>query len=69
MSRPTTFSTPATEAIRVRVTPEQRQELRQVAKENQTNVATVIREAVNTYVADYRDRPPGFVVQNSRPGG
>lgn len=69
MSRPATFGTPATDAIRVRVTPEQKRELEQVAKENQTNVASVIREAVNIYVADYRDRLPGFVVQNSRPGG
>lgn len=68
MSRPATFGTPATDAIRVRVTPEQKRELKQLAKENQTNIASVIREAVNAYAADCRDRPPGFVVQNSRPG-
>lgn len=46
---------PATAAIRIRVTPEQRREIQQVATENQTTVADVIRLAVNTFVADYRE--------------
>lgn len=57
MARPARFGEPATEAIRVRVTREQRRELRRVARENRTDVTGVIRDAVNTYVADYRERP------------
>lgn len=64
MSRPAMFGEPATDAIRVRVTPQQRRDLERVAQENRTDLAGVIRDAVNTYVADYSERKP-FVVQNS----
>jgi hypothetical protein len=47
---------PATSMIQVRVTPGQRLELRRVAEDNRTHVSGVIREAVNEYVADYRER-------------
>lgn len=63
MPRPALFGEPATAAIRVRVTPEQRRELERVARENRTAVADVIRLAVNTFVSDYREQPV-FVVQN-----
>lgn len=63
MARPAIFGEPATAAIRIRVTPEQRRELQRVARENQTDVAAVIREAVNVYVADYRESGV-FVVHN-----
>lgn len=53
--RPALFGQPATVAIRVRVTRAQRLAVRQVARENRTNVAAVIRDAVDSYVADYRD--------------
>jgi hypothetical protein len=64
MSRPALFGEPATDAIRVRVTPQQRRDLERVARENCTDLAGVIRDAVNTYVADYRESGV-FVVRNS----
>ena len=64
MSRPAIFGEPATEAIRVRVTRDQRLALERVALENHTDVAGLIRDAVNTYVADYKDSAV-FVVPNS----
>lgn len=57
MARPPLFGEPATDAIRIRVTPQQRRDLEHVARDNRTDVADVIREAVNEYVSDYRDRP------------
>jgi predicted DNA-binding protein len=55
MARPALFGEPATDAIRIRVTPEQRRALERVASQNQMVIAEVIREAVNTFVADYGD--------------
>jgi hypothetical protein len=63
MSRPTLYDAPATETIRVRVTPAQKRDLERIAEENAAGVAGVIREAVDEYVADYRDRKC-FAVQN-----
>jgi len=60
MARPTRFDEPASEAIRVRVTPAQRSDLEQVARDNNTDVAGAIRQAVNDYVADYREGHPVF---------
>ena len=48
----------ATSHVHLRVTPGQRLELRRVADENRTDVAGLLREAVNEYVADYRERRP-----------
>lgn len=45
-----------TESLRVRVSAAQRLDLRRVAEDNGTNMSGVIREAVNEYVSDYRDR-------------
>lgn len=68
MARPPTFGTPATAAIRIRVTPAQRQTLEAVAHDNHTTVAGVIRDAVNGYVADYRDGPPVFPFRGPKLG-
>jgi len=46
---------PAERSISVRVTVEQQRELRKVAAENRTRVSSVIREAVDEYVSDYRE--------------
>lgn len=54
------FDEAARARIRIRVTTAQRLDLEQVARENNTNVAGVIRDAVNTFVADYRERRPVF---------
>lgn len=50
----------ATFRIAVRVTEAEQRDLEQVAKENHATLAEVIREAVNEYVADYRERRPVF---------
>jgi hypothetical protein len=39
------------------VTPEERAALATVARENNVPLATVVRDAVNTYVQDYREDP------------
>ena len=48
---------PATNSVHVRVTPGQRLDLRRVATDNGRYLSTVIREAIDEYVSDYRDRP------------
>lgn len=58
MARPALYGEAANAAIRVRVTRQQRRELEQVATENGTDVSGLIREAVNTYVADYKESRP-----------
>lgn len=40
----------------VRLTQEERRDLEQVARENRLTVAAVIRDAVNEFVADYREQ-------------
>ena len=57
MPRHPRAETAATDAIRIRVTPDEHRALTHAAKENGRSVAEMIREAVNTYVADYRDTP------------
>lgn len=42
--------------VTLKVTAAQRLELRRVAVENGTHVSTVIREAVDEFVSDYRER-------------
>ena len=66
MGRPRQGDEVATAAIRVRVTPAQRQAIQQAAEVNQTSPSGVIRDAVNAYVADYGDRP---VFRGTKPGG
>ncbi len=60
MGRPSRGDTAATDTIRVRVTPAERRDLQQVAQLNHTDVAGAIRQAVNDYVADYREAHPVF---------
>lgn len=63
MPRPLRYDAAATVAIYVRVTPAQKRDLERIADDNDQTVSDVIREAVNEFVADYRDLPC-FVVQN-----
>ena len=60
MARPAKYGAPATQAIRIRLTADQRRDLEQVAKQNDTDLTGLIREAVNSYVADCRDGEPAF---------
>jgi hypothetical protein len=53
------FDEPASAAIRIRVTSAQRQALERVARDNNMDVTSVIREAVNEWVADYLESPRG----------
>lgn len=56
MARPPLNDAAATRKIQVRATEAQRQEILQVAAENHVNVATVMRDAISSYVADYSER-------------
>jgi hypothetical protein len=47
---------PATARVSLAMTPAQRLELKRVATENGTGMSGVIREAVNEFVSDYRER-------------
>jgi hypothetical protein len=47
---------PSTQKVGTYLTVAERADLQQVAKENRQSVAAVLREAVNEYVADYRER-------------
>jgi hypothetical protein len=67
MARPRLHDDSATASIHVRLTPGQRLELRRVAAENGTGVAGVIREAVNEYVADYRETRKAGVFRSPKP--
>ncbi len=54
--RPLINDVPATARIELRVTPAQRLDIKRVAQENGTGMSGVMREAINEYVADYRER-------------
>lgn len=54
--RPALFGARANRRIEFVVTDEQRRELEKVAAEQGMPIATVIREAVNEYVADYSEK-------------
>lgn len=56
MPRPARVDEPASTRISVRLTPAERADLNRVARDNRVPAAKVIREAVNEYVADYRER-------------
>ncbi len=60
MARPPKYGAATTKAMRIRLTAAQRRDLEQVARENGTDLTGVIREAVNVYVADYREGDPVF---------
>ena len=53
--RPWLHAEPASTQIHLRVTPAQRLELRRVADENGQRLSSIIREAVDEFVGDYRD--------------
>lgn len=53
--RPPLFDAPASVRFEIRLTPQQRADLAQVAADNNTTPTEVVRTAVNTYVEDYRD--------------
>jgi hypothetical protein len=54
--RPRLADVPASTSFRVRCTPAQRLELQRVASENGQRLSTVVRNAVDEYCGDYRDR-------------
>jgi hypothetical protein len=54
--RPRLADVQASHSIHVRCTPAQRLELRRMADENGQRVSAVIREAVDEFVGDYRER-------------
>lgn len=54
------FGSAATKVIYVRVTEAQHNDLRRVAQVNQTTITSAIRDAVDGYVADFRDDAPVF---------
>lgn len=54
--RPALYGSRAHKRIEIVVTAEQRRELDRVAAEQKKPLATVIREAVNEYVADYGEK-------------
>jgi hypothetical protein len=56
MARPRLFDVAVSRNRSVRLTAAQARELEDVARDNATNVGDVIREAVNEYVSDYRER-------------
>lgn len=66
MARPRQYGEPADMLIRVRVTRQQRAELATVSRETGRPVSSMIREAVNSYVADYREVVP---FRRTKPGG
>jgi hypothetical protein len=43
--------------VRVLVTPQQRRRLHEAAKLNLTTVSDLVRDAVDSYVADFSDEP------------
>jgi hypothetical protein len=46
----------ATKRVEIVITETERAELEIVARENGQRVSSLVRDAVNTYVADYRDK-------------
>jgi hypothetical protein len=54
--RPPRAGVKSTQRIEFVVTPEERQSLERVAKANKQAMATVIRDAVNSFVQDYGGR-------------
>jgi predicted HicB family RNase H-like nuclease len=54
--RPARASVPASEIVKVRLTPSERADLDTVAAENGVSRNELFRDAINEYVADYRER-------------
>ncbi len=55
--RPTLYGSRAQRRLEVVVTDEQKKDLDSVAADQGKPLATVIREAINEYVTDYREKP------------
>lgn len=55
--RPPRADRPATEIVKLRLTPAERADLDAVAAENGVSRNELLRDALNGYVADYRERP------------
>src|SRR5687767_3675168 len=51
------FGQPTDVVVCLRVTTEQREKLQEAAARNQTTVADLLRDAVDSYVADFSDEP------------
>lgn len=47
-------------SVHVRMTEDQRDEVRKMAKDNGLTVASVIREAIVSFVSDYREGASSF---------
>ena len=69
MARPRTYDELATRWVHVRVTDAQLAKLREVASEQRLPVTSVVREAVNTYVEDYREGDGPFRDTKSEQAG
>jgi hypothetical protein len=54
--KPRIANTPSVERVEIRITAAERIDLEQVAAANHTTMTDVLREAVNEYVSDFRDR-------------
>jgi hypothetical protein len=54
--RPTTFGSKADRRTQIRLTSEQLEDLKSLAAEEKRPLAVVIRDAVNEYVSDSRER-------------
>jgi hypothetical protein len=62
--RPSRQNEPSTEKVETRLTVRERIDLQAVAREHGQPVSVILREAVNEFVADYRERRV-FVGKNS----
>jgi hypothetical protein len=54
--RPPRASVPSSIRVEFVVTPDEKESMRQVAKQNSLRLSTMIREAVNSFVADCGER-------------
>lgn len=61
--RPTIFDVPLTRTIKVRVTEDQYQDLHCVAEAEGKDHSCVIRDAVDSYVGDFRERKMFFIAR------
>jgi hypothetical protein len=54
--RPTIYGTRASERMAFRLTDDQKRDLREIAKAEDRDMTMIVRDAVDEYVADYRER-------------
>lgn len=66
MAHPRQFDEVAGTILRIRVTPAQRRDLAEVARQNHTTISAALREAADEYVADFRDNQPVFGNRRTR---